>query len=78
MAMHVSPTFINRVRFRISATENCLIKATLVTCEKSVIQSDCAKHSRFSPGAPDSLCSNRYRVQLVLVLKTVKPNKYSR
>ena len=31
---------------------------TLVTREKSVVQSDSAKHHKFSPGTPVSSCSN--------------------
>ena len=35
-----------------------LIKVTLVTCEKSVVQLNSTKHCRFSPGIPVSCCSN--------------------
>ena len=35
-----------------------LIKFTLVTCEKSVVQLDSTKHRRFSPGTPVSFCHN--------------------
>ena len=35
-----------------------VIKATFVTCEKSVVQSDSTKHRKFSPGTPVSPCSN--------------------
>ena len=37
---------------------NYLIKVTLVTCEKSIIQFDSTKHRRFSLGTPASFCSN--------------------
>ena len=35
-----------------------LIKVTLVTCEKIVLQFDSTKHRRFSPGTLVSSCSN--------------------
>ena len=35
-----------------------MIKVTLVTCEKSVVQFDSTKHHRFSPGTPVSSYSN--------------------
>ena len=35
-----------------------LIKVTLVTCEKSVVQFVSTKHRRFSPSVPVSSCSN--------------------
>ena len=35
-----------------------VIKATLVTCEKSIAHFDSIKHHRFSKGPPASSCSN--------------------
>ena len=35
-----------------------LVKVTLVTCEKSVVQFDSTKHRRFSLGTPVSSCCN--------------------
>ena len=42
----------------IPASCSYLIKVTLVTCDKSVIQCDSFKHRRFSPGTPVSSYSN--------------------
>ena len=42
----------------IPAPCSSLIKVTLVTCEKSVVQFDSTKHRRFSPGTLVSSCSN--------------------
>ena len=42
----------------IAAPCSYLIKVTLVTCEKSVVQFDSTKHRRFSPGTPVFSCSN--------------------
>ena len=36
----------------------CLIKVTLVTCEKSVVEFDSINHRWFSPGTSVSPCSN--------------------
>ena len=54
--MHVSLTAMTRVRF--PALCSYLIKVTLITCEKSVVQFDSTKHRRFSLGTPVSSCNN--------------------
>ena len=60
----MSLTTGTRVRF--PAPCSCLIKVTLVTCEKSVVQFDSTKHRRFSPGAPVSSCSNTGSMRVAL------------
>ena len=55
MVVHVSLTTDHG---SIPAPCNNLIKVTLVSCEKTVVQFDSTKHRRFSPGTPVSSCSN--------------------
>ena len=52
----MSLTTVTKVR--LPAPCSYLVKITLVTCEKSVVQFDSTKHRRFPPGTPISSCGN--------------------
>ena len=57
MVVHVSLTTVT-TNGLILVPCSYVIKITLVTYEKSVVQLDSTKHGKFFPGTPVSSCSN--------------------